>query len=313
MQTGGPLSGVASERLRQIVKYWKWWSLGLVAAVVVTISSCGGLAFTVANAPTLLGDYERQAAVPFGDDPRQQLDVYRPQAADARPIVVFFYGGSWMRGSRTNYRFVGAALAEAGYVAVLPDYRLYPQVKFPAFVDDGAAAVAWAVRNARTIGGDATRVFVAGHSAGAHTAAMLAYDPRYLERVGVDPTAIRGFIGLSGPYVLTPDTPALRDMFGAPFTPQDYRPIEFVTARAPATLLIHGTSDTIVWAQHSERLAAALRAAGVAVELKLLAGKDHADPVAALSQPARRRASTLGDMRAFIDAQSGPLPPPTRE
>jgi acetyl esterase/lipase len=261
----------------------------------------------------LFGDYDRQSAVAYGDDARQLLDVYRPRAASARPIVVFFYGGSWMRGSRTNYRFAGAALAEAGYVAVVPDYRLYPSVKFPAFVDDGAAAVAWAVRNASAIGGDAARVFIAGHSAGAHTAAMLALDRRYLERVGVDAVTIRGFIGLSGPYVLTPDTPALIDMFGAPYTPNDYRPIEFVSARAPPALLIHGTNDTIVSAQHSERLAEALRAAGVPTELQLLAGKNHADPMAAISQPARSRAPTLAAMRAFIDARSGPLPRPARE
>jgi acetyl esterase/lipase len=294
-------------------KLWQWFALGVAIAATVTVTSCGGLAFTVANAPTLFGDYERQASVPYGADARQRLDVYRPRADVARPIVVFFYGGSWMRGSRTNYRFAGAALAEAGYVAVVPDYRLYPNVKFPLFVDDGAAAVAWAIRNAAGIGGDPTRVFVAGHSAGAHTAAMLAFDRRYLERAGVDPGAVRGFIGLSGPYVLTPDTPELKDMFGAPCGPKDYRPIEFVSANAPPTLLIHGAADTIVWAQHSERLAEALRAAGVPTELKLLVGKDHADPMAAMSQPARGRAPTLSAMRAFIDAQSDPLPRPARE
>jgi acetyl esterase/lipase len=282
---------------------WQWGAVAIAAMTTATVAACGGLAFTAANVPTLFGDYDRQSGVAYGEDERQQLDLYRPSDPAVRPIVVFFYGGSWMRGSRTNYRFVGAALAQSGFVTIVPDYRLYPQVKFPDFVNDGAAAVAWAVRNAQLIGGDPTQVFLAGHSAGAHTAAMLALDSRYLVRAGVDRAAVRGLIGISGPHVLTPDTPQLQDMFGAPYEPKDYRPIDFVNPKAPPTLLIHGAADSVVVARHSERLADALRVAGVPVELLLLAGKNHADPVAALSQPARGRAPTLAAIKHFIDAQ----------
>jgi acetyl esterase/lipase len=286
---------------------FKWWLLSAAfIALAAGVVSCGGVAFTVANAPALVGDFDREASIAYGEDPRQRLDVYRPDGANSQPIVVFFYGGGWTKGDKANYRFVGATLAEAGYVTVLPDYRLYPDVRFPTFVEDGAVAVAWAVKNAARIGGDPRRVFLAGHSAGAHTAAMLALDTKFLRDAGVDPQVIRGWIGLSGPHVLTPDTPALRSMFGAPYTEKDWRPIAFASRAAPPTLLIHGTDDRIVWAQHSEQLAAALRAAGTDVKLELLEGRNHAAPVAGLSGPGRRSAPTLALMREFIDARSGP-------
>ncbi len=285
----------------------KWGAAAVVMAAAVGIASCGGVAFTVANAPTLFGEFEREADIAYGPAARQRLDVYKPERGDARPIVVFWYGGGWTRGAKSSYRFVGAALAEAGYVAVLPDYRLYPDVKFPAFIEDGAAAVRWARDNAQRIGGDPHRIYLAGHSAGAHTAAMLALDSRFLRRAGVDRAAVRGWIGLSGPYVLTPNTPALNDIFGAPFGPADWRPIEFVAADSPPALLLHSRGDRIVWASHAERLAEALHAAGVPVDFRLLPDGAHPDTVAAFSRPVRGRAPTLAAIRGFIDRQNDPL------
>src|SRR5687768_6290775 len=126
--------------------------LGMVALIAaVTVVSCGGLAFTAANVPALFGDFERRADIAYGSLDRQRLDVYLPRDATAKPIIVFWYGGSWERGDKSNYRFVGATLANAGYVAVLPDYRLHPQARFPAFIDDGAAALAWVVTHAREL------------------------------------------------------------------------------------------------------------------------------------------------------------------
>jgi acetyl esterase/lipase len=284
----------------------KWAGVLAVVLAIASIVSCGGVAFTVANAPTLLGDFQRQADVSYGPHARQRLDWYRPDASEARPIVVFWYGGGWVRGNKSSYRFVGAALAEAGYVAVLPDYRLYPDVKFPAFVEDGAAAVRWARDNAAAIGGDPNNIFLAGHSAGAHTAAMLALDVRWLQNVNVDRRALRGWIGLSGPYVLTPNTPALNEMFGGAFGEKDWRPIEFVSPQSPPALLLHSEGDQIVWSSHATRLAEALRAVGAPVELQLLPGDRHSDTVAALSRPVRGRAPTLAAMQAFIGARIDP-------
>ncbi len=272
----------------------------LAGSAAAVASGCTGLGFSIANLPALRGPFERSAGLAYGDAARQSLDVYRPKDARDAPLVLFWYGGAWVKGRKEDYRFVGAALAAAGCVAVLPDYRLYPAARFPAFIEDGALASAWAIRHAREHGADPARVILAGHSAGAHLAAMLAVQPRWLERAGADPAAIRGLIGLSGPYALQPNTSTLNAIFAAPFSSADWRPAEQVTPRAPRTLLLHGADDGVVWPRHAETFATALRAAGVPVELEIYPGRGHADTVAALSAPARSRAPVLPAIRRFI-------------
>lgn len=273
-------------------------ALALIAALVVV--SCGGIAFTVANVPAHFGDFERRADIAFGGLDRQKLDVYVPEGAKDRPIIVFWYGGSFDSGSKSNYRFVGATLAKSRYVAVLPDYRLYPEVKFPGFVDDGAAALAWVVAHAREIGGDPARIYLAGHSAGAHIAAMLAYDAPRLERVGLPRNTVRGFIGLSGPYALNPNSPLLHAIFAAPYQLRDWQPAELVTAGAPPALLIHGEADTTVEVGHAQRMAEQLRSVGVPGTLRTFPGRKHADTVAAFAAPAPRKLPVLEEIRSFV-------------
>jgi acetyl esterase/lipase len=225
-----------------------------------------------------------------------------PKNATDRPIIVFWYGGGWESGKKSQYRFVGAALADAGYVTVLPDYRLYPQVKFPAFVQDGAAALSWVVSHAREIGGDPKRIFVAGHSAGAHLAAMLAYDRAQLERVALPPGTVRGFIGLSGPYALDPNTDTYRAIFGTPYGLADWQPVQLARAGAPPALLIHGEIDEVVDIGHARRLAAALQALGVPVTLRTYSGRGHRDTVAAFAVPAPHKLPVLEEIRRFVEA-----------
>jgi acetyl esterase/lipase len=107
------------------------------------MSSCAPASLLNALVPS--GTYILSDGIPYGEGPRRRLDVYRPGEAGPgpRPVVVFFYGGSWQNGNRADYRFVGEALAAMGFVAVLPDYRLHPDGLFPGFVEDGAAAVRW--------------------------------------------------------------------------------------------------------------------------------------------------------------------------
>jgi acetyl esterase/lipase len=166
--------------------------------------------------------------------------------------------------------------------------------------------VKWAGDHAREYGGDPRRLFVAGHSAGAHLAAMLAVQPRWLQAAGADPAAIRGLIGLSGPYALEPNSAALHAIFTAPFTPADWQPAAQVTRGAPPALLLHGGADDVVWPRQAEALAATLRAAGVPVELEIYPGRGHADLVAALSAPGRRRAPVLQAITRFVSARSDP-------
>jgi acetyl esterase/lipase len=276
---------------------------GLAAALT---AGCGKLAFMAANVPAAFGAYRRHANIAYGSHPRHRLDVYVPEAAaaasgESRPLVVFWHGGRWTYGDKADYRFVGAALAELGYVAVLPNYRLYPEVKMAGFMDDAARAGRWAAGNAALYGADANLMYLMGHSAGAHLAALVTLDARYFAADGAAPPPIAGVIGLSGPYDFLPLKEAdVQDMFGPP---QDYplsQPIHFVRADAPPMLLVHGLKDDTVRPKNSVNFAASLRALGVPVTLKLYPDLVHADTVAALSLPARRRAPTLAEVAAFV-------------
>jgi acetyl esterase/lipase len=273
---------------------------GVALVAALTVVACGGLAFTAANAPALFGEFSRRADVVYGTRPRQRLDVYSPRHAKDLPIIVFWYGGGWENGTKSQYRFVGAALAKAGYVAVLPDYRLYPEAKFPAFVQDGAEALAWVASHAEEIGGDPKRIYVAGHSAGAHLAAMLAYDRSQLERVGLPSDTVRGLIGLSGPYALDPNTDTYRAIFAAPFTHADWQPVQLAGSGAPPALLLHGDSDEVVYVAHARKLAAALEAIGVKVKLRIYAGRGHRDTVAAFALPAPHKLPVMEEIRRFV-------------
>jgi acetyl esterase/lipase len=281
-------------------------------AMNLALSGCTTLAFGVANLPTYLSGIKRDAGIPFGSDPRQRLDVYRPAASvatatatGAKPVIVFWYGGSWDDGARQDYRFIGVALARLGYVTVIPDYRLYPQVRFPLFIEDGAQAVAWVQQHAGDYGGDPQRLILMGHSAGAHMAAMLALNRRYLDAAGADPQRIIALVGLSGPYGLVPNTAALHDIFGPPYTPHDWQVLPYASSLSPPALLLHGGADKLVWVSNTEDLAAALRAHGVAVDTRIYKNRGHIDMLAAISLPGRRRAPVLADIEAYLHSLDG--------
>jgi acetyl esterase/lipase len=280
---------------------WRVAAAVIAAACIFGIVGWSGFSFFVANAPNAFGSFDRRSGLAYGEDPRLKLDVYVPRQAGSRPVVVFFYGGTWSSGMRANYAFVGAALAERGYVTVIPDYRLYPAVRFPAFIQDGARAVDWAQQHARDFGGDPDRIVLMGHSAGAHIAALLAFNPSYLAKAGVRPDSIAGFIGMSGPYALTPDTDTLHAIFGPPYQPSDWQPVQFVGRTSPATLLLHGADDQVVASAHTERLRDTLRSSGVDVETHLYPGRGHADPIASFTLVMRYRTPALEESLAFLD------------
>lgn len=284
----------------------------LVLCGVVVLSGCTAAVFLAANVPAAFGPFERTANLAYGPEPRQRLDIYVPDAPpkDSRAVIVFIHGGSWNSGSKDQYRFVGSSLAERGFIAVLPSYRLNPAVRFPDFVADAAAAVAWTLRNIASYGGDPRRVFVMGHSAGAHIALLLTLDRRYLAAVSASPDDLRGVIGLSGPYDFKIDSDLLRSVFGSAPDMQQTQPVYFARGDAPPMLLIHGTDDVVCWDKHSIRLTELVRAAGGRAELRLYPGLGHGATLAGLSRLGRGRAPTLGDVAAFVTAQPvlTPLP-----
>jgi len=235
----------------------------------------------------------------YGADPRQKLDVYVPAGAGPglRPLIVFFYGGSWNSGVKNGYGFVGRALAARGFVVAIPDYRLVPQVRFPGFLEDNAAAVRWLRAHADRYGADPDRIVLAGHSAGAYNAAMLALDPQWL---GPDRRAVRGLIGLAGPYDFLPlDGPVTRAAFGNAADAAATQPVNFARHDTPPALLATGDKDTTVLPRNSDELAARLAAAGVPVTRARYPGVGHAGLVTAIARPLRGKAAVLEAMAAF--------------
>ena len=268
------------------------------------LEGCSRLGFLAANVPAAFGAYKRHANIPYGADPQHRLDVYVPDktAGAPRAVVVFWHGGRWRFGDKADYRFVGAALAESGYLAVLANYRHYPQVKMPGFMDDAAQAALWAATHAGDFGGDRERLYLMGHSAGAHLATLVTLDRRYFAATGQAAPPIAGIIGLSGPYDFLPLLePDVQDMFGPPQIYAESQPINFLRPDAPPMLLVHGLDDVTVLPKNSRNLAAALSGLGVPVTLKLYPKISHADTLAALTTVLRGRAPTLGDITEFVD------------
>jgi acetyl esterase/lipase len=277
-------------------------------AVLLTglLSACSPL--TVVNAVSPAGSVQATRALQYGSDARNALDVYRPAGnATAAPVVVFFYGGNWVSGKREDYAFVGRALAARGFVVVVPDYRLYPQVRYPDFLVDSAGALAWIAREIAAYGGDPQRIFVMGHSAGAYNAAMLALDPRWLQAQGMKPDMLRGWIGLAGPYDFLPVTNrTTRPVFDAPGTPADSQPISHVSASSPPALLIAANKDNLVDpVRNTGGMAARLRANHVPVRALYYDGVSHATLVASLSSSLKGLAPTLDAVEAFVRSDGG--------
>ncbi len=241
--------------------------------------------------------------IAYGDDPRMRLDLYVPDALSApAPVILFFYGGSWQSGSKDIYRAFGQAFASAGIIAAVADYRLYPQVKYPDFVADGAQALRFVHERVAEHGGDPARLFLSGHSAGAYVAAMLACDPTYLGAARTDPDWIRGVIGVSGPYDFLPlYDPVLVDIFGGDRV-MATQPIKYARNRTPPMLLAHGTADTTVGAGNSRRMAQRLREAGNAVELIEYKGAGHLGIILSLAHGFRGNTTLRDDMLRFMAA-----------
>lgn len=278
--------------------------LGLLAAIG------GFLAFT--SPPRLLSHYDRAIGgtsgavqlaegLAFGTQ-GQSLDVWAPEKREGRyPVVVFWYGGGWAKGDRASYAFAGRALARAGFIVVVPDYRKVPDIRFPAFLDDGVEALAWVRDTIGEYGGDPERVAVMGHSAGAYQAVMLALDAERLKAGGVAPDFIKAGVGLSGPYDFYPfDSPRSIAAFSQWPQPAATQPITFARKDAPPLMLVTSDGDETVRARNADNLGAKLRALGATVTVKNYGPLDHEEVVMALSVPFRSKGPVLADSVAFL-------------
>ncbi len=269
-----------------------------VTVFVLSLIGLSGCAMTLLDWATPNEGYQQRTSIAYGENSRQTLDIYQPLQLNNHNIaILFFYGGAWEGGEKSDYRFVAQALTDLGYPVIIPDYRVYPEAKFPEFMDDAARAFAWATQNIDQ------NIVVMGHSAGAHIASLLALDNQYIQRYSSEKDFISGFIGLSGPYDFLPlKSRKLKKIFYAAEHIDHTQPINYVTDNAPPTLLIHGEKDTIVYPFNSKNLAQKLRDNNVKVTEYYYPETGHALTVGSLSLPFRSQAPTLEHINSFLSS-----------
>ena len=238
----------------------------------------------------------------FNAAEKLKLDIWGdPKGNAKKPVMVFFYGGGWANGERSHYGFAARAYAAKGFIVVVPDYRKVPQVRFPVFNQDGAAAVRWVHDNIQHYGGDPARIVLAGHSAGAYIAMMLTLDRHYLRDAGVDPAIIRATVGLSGPYDFYPyDSKRSINAMHAWPNPQETQPIAYARKDAPPIMVVTGTADDTVKPRNAILLSKRLHELGAPVEFRAFDDLSHEDVVMALSKPFRSKAPVLQDSADFL-------------
>lgn len=247
--------------------------------------------------------YTVRKDIAYGGEERHRLDVYIPESlTDSAPVLLFFHGGSWQFGDKNQYRALGQAFASKGIVTVVANYRLFPPHGFPLFIEDGALAFKYICDHAHDFGGNADRLFLCGHSAGAHIVTMLAANARYLDAAGADPSSPRGIIGIAGPYDFLPiKDPVLIELFGGDDVPET-QPIHFVDGKRAPMLLAHGRDDTTVGAGNSKRLAQKLQSFGSEVMVRYYHRTGHIGILLSLAPGFRKRTTLYHDMLAFIAA-----------
>jgi acetyl esterase/lipase len=311
-----PVVGTAPDAAWSRPWSWmEWWMQGRTDVAAGTLFGTGSTAFaplaTLSERMAPRGGCVRHRDIAYGEGPRRTLDVYAPAKRDAdspAPVVVFFYGGAWSTGRRDFYSFVGEALTELGFVVVIPDYRLYPDVRFPAFIEDGAAVLAWAQGNIGAYGGRAEGVVLMGHSAGAHIAAMLIADDHYLAAAGVDRRTVCGFVGLAGAYAID----LMRGRTTQPIFANASRPampLGLIDGDEPPMLLLHGGQDATVYPENSRTLAERVRARGGRVTVVEYADKGHIGLVMTLAARFRDEGGPFADIRRFLLELTAPEAP----
>ncbi len=274
--------------------------VGLFAMTLLVLTGCAKVDILNALIPT--GGITVTRDIAYGEGLRHKLDIYVPKTVEANaPVIVFFYGGTWRTGAKGDYLFVAQALASTGAVVVVPDYRVYPEVTFPGFLDDGAAAVAWTLHNIAAYRGDPTSVFLAGHSAGAYISIMLTLNQAYLAKAGMPGAKLAGGIGMSGPYDFLPLTrDDVKPIFEVVPDMSVTQPITYARADSPPLLLLHGDDDVTVGPYNTHNLANRMRVLGGNVEDKYYPGVDHIDMVISLTALFRGKAPALADIAAFV-------------
>ena len=269
---------------------------------VLLLSLLGGCsALDVLNASVGSSSYQRAVIKSYGPHPRQSLDVYVPNDLQGpADVIIFFYGGRWQSGDKRDYRFVAEAFTSKGLIAVIPDYRLFPQVAYPAFNHDAAAAYRWVETHIESYQGNPKRVFIAGHSTGAYLAAMVTLNERLQKRAGIKAPPC-GMIGLAGPYDFLPFTDNdIKQVFATADHLIETQPIHYVNGTEAAMLLLYGDADDTVLSHNARNLVDSVLRLGGQAQLITYKGVGHLGLAASLAKPLRHIAPTLKDATSFI-------------
>lgn len=248
--------------------------------------------------------YSLKTDISFGNQTRQQLDIYIPKATSHKPlpVVVFLYGGGWESGEKSDYLFVGEAFSSKGFLTVVPNYRVFPEVTFPDLMEDPASAIAWTYKEIAKFGGDPNNIFVVGHSAGAHISMMLNLNNKYLGQENMRPDQIRSFIGIAGPYDFLPlRTERLKEIFGPERSWSNSQPINFVSGNNQPTLLLVGLKDATVWPSNTFSLANAITTKHGEVKVLEYPNYGHVEMIAKIAKPLRSNSNILDDIVKFIN------------
>lgn len=290
-----PFLPIASSRLKK-------------TALIAAIS--GVIAGAVASSPTqILTALSSQHGLTiyknlaYGTDPRQSLDIYQPedhtlkaQHPKGLPVVIFIYGGSWQSGDKEGYGFAGRSLAQAGYLTAVIDYRLVPKNIYPDFVEDSVSAIAWVYQHASQYGGDPNMIFVLGHSAGAFNAVTAVDDDRFWHKSNVPDGAIKGVIGLAGPYSYDFRQFDSRVAFPTNMLPEDIMPDSHVRPNSPPHYLLVAEKDTLVGIKNLMKMKRGLERANVPVRTAVIPKVNHYTMIVALATPGR----WLGPTRQMV-------------
>ncbi len=274
-----------------------------ILAVLLAYSTAACAPVNVLNATITRDGYTLHRNIPYGENPRQMLDIYTPEHAQSAPVILFFYGGSWQFGSKDDYRFLGQALTSKGYVVAIADYRLYPEVYYPDFIKDGALALAFVHAHSATYGGDPNKLFVAGHSAGAFIAVMLGGDDAFHREAHSQRSWIRGTIAIAGPYDFLPFTDDNIKAIFSRYPDVETQPIHHVTAPMSPVFLATGDADDTVDPRNSQRLKAKLQSLHIPVDAHVYPGIGHIGIMLSLAQGFRWKTTLLEDIAAFVDHQ----------
>jgi acetyl esterase/lipase len=200
-----------------------------------------------------LSDYEKE---------RCKLDLYLPEGSSGYATLIWFHGGGLTGGNKDGSRKLAESLARAGIGVVVPNYRLSPRAKYPSYIEDAAAAVAWTRAHIAGHGGDATRLFIGGHSAGGYLTLMLGMDPHYLRDLGVEPSAIAGLIPFSGQTMTHYTVREERGIGKYTITADEAAPVHFARKDTPPFLVLYADHDMPARAEENAYFVALMKGAG---------------------------------------------------